>query len=83
MPIKGMMSERSSKVIGENDRYIQIRINNSTVPNFVMKVVHTCNQAHTKIWPNMLNSERVTVVQSLKIRYYTSVFDIAKIGVYL
>ena len=46
------------------------RINNSMVPNFVMKVDST-----------LLNSERVIAVQSLKIRRYIPVCDLVKTDV--
>ena len=32
--------------------------------------------------PHKLNSEQVTVVQNLRIRHYTPVCDLVKIGVY-
>ena len=49
------------------------------VPHFVMKVGHT----QARSGQHRLNSERVTAVQSLKIRHYTPVCDFVKIGVYL
>ena len=58
------------------------RINNSIVPNFVMKADQgTKNQGYTKLGPHRLNSERVTAAQSLKICHYTPVCNLVKICV--
>ena len=38
------------------------------------------NLLNRSFGPHRLNSERVTAVQSLKIRHYIPVYDLSKIG---